>query len=71
MPSKTERPFGSSADRAAIERLQSAPQEPRGHHEVVLEEETMGLRTPKNLDEELVRLFFGYLGIDDPVSSRA
>lgn len=33
-------------------------------HNVILEEETMGLRTPKNLDAEIVRLFFGYLGID-------
>lgn len=32
-------------------------------HHVILEEETMGLQTPENLDEEIVRLFFGYLGI--------
>lgn len=31
---------------------------------VVLEEQTMGLHVPKNLDHELVHLFFGYLGID-------
>ena len=33
-------------------------------HNVILEEETMGLRAPKNIDEEIVRLFFGYLGIE-------
>jgi AcrR family transcriptional regulator len=33
-------------------------------HYVVLEEETGGLHTPKNLDDELVRMFFGYLGLE-------
>lgn len=33
-------------------------------HHVILEEETMGLHAPKNLDHEVVRLLFGYLGID-------
>lgn len=33
-------------------------------HNVILEEETMGLRAPKNIDEEMVRMFFGYLGIE-------
>jgi AcrR family transcriptional regulator len=32
-------------------------------HNLVLEEEALGLKAPKNLEEELVRLFFGYLGI--------
>ena len=32
-------------------------------HNVILEEETMGLKAPKDLDTEIVRLFFGYLGI--------
>ena len=31
---------------------------------VILEEETMGLHAPKNIDEEIVRMFFGYLGIE-------
>jgi len=35
-------------------------------HNVILEEETMGLKVPKNVDEEIVRLFFGYLGLPLP-----
>jgi AcrR family transcriptional regulator len=35
-------------------------------HNVILEEETMGLKVPKNVDEEIVRLFFGYLGLSLP-----
>ena len=33
-------------------------------HELVLEEPLLGMDLPRSLDEELVRMFFGYIGLD-------